>query len=191
MPETRYDLYFSGKTMEGSDPQTVRSKIGRLFAANDKTLDRLFSGSPVRVKSEVDQETASKYRVAFREAGALLDIRPATASNRPATTRPDESEPWTLLPPNTGSLIDCAPPVTALPIAETPGISLAPPGADMDTAEDPQPAVIDISGLTMSAPRTGSLEDYQSPVLPAPIPDISALELEKRDKPNPSEEDLV
>ena len=70
-----YDVYFSGQIMKDRDPAEVKSRIGALFKLQGAKLDALFSGSPVAIKKGIDMDQAVKYRVAFRDAGALVEIR--------------------------------------------------------------------------------------------------------------------
>ncbi|HEC16507.1 MAG TPA: hypothetical protein ENI99_08070 [Sedimenticola sp.] len=186
MSTERYDIFFSGQIMEGEDEAGVRKKIGAMFKASPEQLERLFSGKPVKIKSGVDLDKAVKYRVAFRDAGALVDIHPAasdaqTAQPQPATAKSTKPAPdtgaVTLLPPNTGSLIDCAPEIVAAPIPDISGISLAEPGATIDESEPPPPVDIDTEDLVLNPPRTGSLEDCRQAVEAMEIPDISALKI--------------
>jgi hypothetical protein len=188
MPIQQFDIYFSGQILEGQDPAEVRERIRRLFNAQDDQLQRLFSGEAVRIKGGVDEEEASKYRLAFREAGALLEIRvaEAAAASSPtpaAETRAQESDKdsgnLTLLPPNTGSLIDYAPEIEPREIPDISSMTLAPEGSTIDESEEPPAADIDTGNLTASPAQSGSLEDCQQPVEPYPIPDISNLQIEQ------------
>lgn len=79
-----FDIYFLGETLPGADPETTRDGVGRLFKLQGAAVDRLFSGKPLRVKKAVDTDTASRYRAAFRDAGALVQIVPAGAAPPPA-----------------------------------------------------------------------------------------------------------
>jgi hypothetical protein len=182
----QYDVFFSGAIMEGRDETEVRTKVGQLFKASGGQLERLFSGQPVRIKASVDLDTAVKYRVAFRDAGALVDIKPAATSDDKkaapqatpspaspgATPTAPETEEIELLPPRTGSLIDCAQKVTPAPIPDISSISMDEAGVTLDETAPPPPLEIDTSELSA---ETGSLEDYQQPVEPAQIPDISGI----------------
>jgi hypothetical protein len=183
MPSQTYDIVFSGQLIEGNDLAAARHKIGTLFKANDNQLDRLFSGKPVTIKTGVDDETATKYRVAFRNAGALVDIKPsADPSNslRSDLSPQNEHESLTLLPANTGSLIDCAKEVTPQPIPDISFMSLASAGAVIDESPEPEPAEIDTSNLSVSPANSGTLEDCKKEVEPYPIPDISHLDIYKK-----------
>jgi len=233
MSTDTFDIFFSGQIMEGQNETEVRKKVGHIFKANEKQLERLFSGQAIKIKSGVDLDNAVKYRVAFRNAGALIDIKPTTAANpkteaqpqaassQPSETstqpqgtagqplasaepQPAEKDEIELLPPQTGSLIDCAAEVIPAAIPNIDGLNFddtdepldktePPPPANIDTqnltlnpasletvldeTEPPPPANIDTSSMELNPANTGSLEDCQQAVEPAEIPDISALEM--------------
>ncbi len=212
MSTERFDIFFSGKIIEGQAEDEVRTKVGRIFKANEKQLERLFSGQTIKIKSGVDLDNAVKYRVAFRDAGALIDIKPAATDNAPATPQPQTSATQSpsakdeveLLPPMTGSLIDCAAEVIPATIGNIDNLDFGrqtgpldetepPPPANIDThdltlnsansesmldeKEPPPPANINTDDLALNPANTGSLEDCQQVVEPAKIPDISALEV--------------
>ncbi|TVO75304.1 hypothetical protein [Sedimenticola selenatireducens] len=184
MPVQRYDIYFSGKIIEDADLTTVKQKIAKLFNAGDEQLDYLFSGVSVKIKNNIDQDTAIKYRVAFRDAGALVEIRsadpidaaqPEAAANSNRHDHPETA--MTLLPPNTGSLIDCAPTIEPADIPNTDYLTLANSGAVLDESPTPSPVDIDISELTLAPANSGTLEEYQIKKQAAPLPDISQLRI--------------
>lgn len=186
MSETRFDVYFSGQVVEGQDRAQVMQTIGKLFNASGAALEQLFSGRPVRIKSAVDQDTAVAYRVRFRDAGALVDIRPlqrqGTQDGSGQAQASDYSTEMSLLPAHSGSLIDCATEVAPAKIADISDICLSAAGEILDNTPPPAPAVIDTSGISVSPARTGSLEDCQPATNPAPAADISGLRLEQPDK---------
>ncbi|MCP3868301.1 MAG: hypothetical protein GY703_09455 [Gammaproteobacteria bacterium] len=168
MPEQLYDIFFSGQILQGRNPVEVRSRIAKIFNADENALERLFSGTPVRVKAGVNEETAVTYRVAFRDAGASVNIKPC---GQPAPTN------LTLMPPNTGSLIDCAAEVPPVPIPDLSNLALSPEGTALDESKPAPPPVLDTSQLTLGPPRSGSLEDCHDPETARPIPDINHLGL--------------
>ena len=185
MSEPLYDLFFAGEIMAGQDPERVRAAVARMFGADDDTLARLFSGRPVKIKSAVDQETAIRYRVAFRDAGALVEVRPLApdaprAAPAPATGGTGET-PMQLLPPRTGDLSDCVPTREAAPLPDISAITLAAEGSIIDASEPPPPARIDTGDLTLAPAASGTLEDCQRPPQPHPLPDISNLQLSDDD----------
>ncbi|MES9906213.1 MAG: hypothetical protein ABW168_26475 [Sedimenticola sp.] len=181
MPEPLYDLFYSGKLMEGLDAEEVRGNLARMFKADEAMLNRLFSGTPVRVKGGIDQETAIKYRVAFRDAGALVDIRPCTGTAVEKQPLPSETGEMSLLPPHTGTLADCAVEKEPADIPDTSRITLAPTGSELDMTPPPATADIDTHGLSLNPANSGSLEDCHIEPEPAEIPDISGLKLDDFD----------
>ncbi len=208
MPSQTYDIYFSGQIMDGKDPAETRQQVGKLFKVDQKKLERLFSGTPVRIKNGVDEETAAKYRVAFRKAGALVEIKASnlTAESIEANNNTDQagSSELTLLPPNSGSLIDCAPKITPQQLPDINHLSVAPAGSLIDCAPEitpqplpdiehlsvaslgaildesskPEPLEIDTEDLDLNPANTGTLEDCKKEVEPYPIPDIRHLDLD-------------
>jgi hypothetical protein len=245
MTADTYDVYFSGAVIKGNDPDEVKRKIGALFKLQGDKLERLFKGDPVPIKRGVDMDRAIKFRVAFRDAGGLVDIvpagdpppqakpRPAAAPRPPATTSatapgPESSgltladgplEPVADAEANTPAiavpeyelsseqgfdLSDCAPVVEAVSIPDissldldkqgstldespepevleidTSALELDKPGAALIEESPPEPPDIDTADLSMLPPNQGSLEDCQTPVEPAPIPNIDHLHIEK------------
>lgn len=179
MPTKRFDILFSGKLIDGQDPVVARERLRRLFKASDAHIDRLFSGKPVVVKKGVDIETAGKYRLAFRQAGALLDIRTsadAAQQPEPAATVPEASG-MTLAPPNTGSLEEFAPKLEPVTLPDISSLDMSAAGAALDEAPTPAPPHIDTGGLSMVESRDWTLDDCQPPPLPEVLPDIDDLEL--------------
>jgi hypothetical protein len=185
MPSQTYDIFFSGQLTEGANRNEARQKVASIFKANEDKLNKLFSGKQVMIKSGVDDETASKYREAFRKAGALVDIRLSAASSKnkekptTETTSHKSAEELTLLPPNTGSLIDCAKKITPQPIPDISSITLASPGSVIDESPDPEPVEIDTSKLSAAPAKSGTLEDCNIEKEHYPIPDISHLDIDR------------
>lgn len=156
-----FDVYFLGETLPDADPASVRQGVARLFKIQEDAAERLFSGKPLRVKQGLDVETASRYRAAFREVGALVQIVPAGGPPPEAveTQAPTPDQPL----PTIG--------------VDEEGITLAEPGAIIDPSPPAAIADIDISDLVALPPNSGSLADCTIEKPPQPIPDISHLKL--------------
>ncbi|WOJ93886.1 hypothetical protein R0135_01645 [Congregibacter variabilis] len=77
----RYDIAFAGECLEGHDPAAVREAMGKLFKADDATLERLFCGTRQRIKRNCDKATALKYQKSLAAAGAKAIITLATAAS--------------------------------------------------------------------------------------------------------------
>ncbi len=167
----QYDIFFSGQLIDGSDETVARSKLAALFKLPRERVEHLFSGKPVAVKRSVNMDTAIKYRTAFRDAGALIEIKPITdtatagAASIPAvapspepTAAPPEasgqdlptsSSGLSLSPANTGTLEGFAPEVVPVEIGDISQISMAAVGSTIDEREPPPPLEIDTSALSI------------------------------------------
>jgi hypothetical protein len=172
MSAETYDVYFSGAILKDADSAEVKRKIGAMFKLEGDKLERLFSGQPRQIKRGIDMDQAIRFRVAFRDAGALVDIVPAgepppdPAARAAAKPRPEQP-----LPP-AGQTPESRPSEPA-----TSGLTLA----DGPLPVPPQPPAppIQAPDYGLSAPKEFNLSDCAPPVEPAPLPDISALDLDK------------
>jgi len=168
----KFDVFFAGEILEDCNESGVRDALSTGFNLQPTQLDHLFSGSTVAVKKGIDGEAAAQYRLAFRKAGALVEIRPsqtgsASQATEPAKQpnageQPDQGAPQapaavppaasglTLSPPKTGSLIDCAEEVIPAVIPDISAINLSPEGAQLDDTPEPPPANINTDALNLS-----------------------------------------
>ena len=174
----RYDIFFAGQCLEGRDPQAVRAALGRLFKADEPTLDRLFCGQRQRIKGGCDAATANKYRQALTAAGAKVSIAPASGRVAPAAAA---SSPPAAAPDSGGlTLADAGErlgPATAEVAALTPpDFDLAEVGADLGPPPSPPPPAPDTSGLSL-AREGGDLSDCAPEPAPAPALDLSHMAL--------------
>ena len=163
-----FDIYFLGEMLPDTVPDVVKPKVAKLFKVSEDAVDRLFSGKPLRVKQNVDADAASRYRAAFRDAGALLEIVP-NGSPAPQARKPAAEA---------SNVVDIASAAGPAPAAPDGGdMSLAEPGATIDHTPVPPPADIDTSTLSAQPPNSGSLEDCKVEKDPYPIPDISHMQI--------------
>ena len=154
-----FDIYFLGEMLPDADPDAVRRGVAKLFKVQEDSVERMFSGKALRVKQAVDAEVASRYRTAFRDVGALIQI--VANGSPPPSAKPAVSSPAPVSSANTGGR----------------AMGLAAPGATIDLTEPPPPANIDTSSLEALPPNTGSLVDCHVEKPHRPIPDISHLDL--------------
>ena len=185
----RYDIFFAGQCLEGRDAQAVRAALGRLFKADDQTLDRLFCGQRQRIKGGCDAATASRYRQALTAAGAKVSIAPAAgrvaaspaASSPPVASSPTAASSPPAAAPDSGLTLAKAGerlgPATADVAALTPpDFDLAEVGADLGPPPSPAPPAPDTSGLSL-AREGGDLSDCAPEPAPAPALDLSHMAL--------------
>ncbi len=71
-----YNVHYAGEVITGHEPAQVRARLGKLFGADDATLDKLFSGRTRLIKKGCDRATAEKYRAAMQRAGAVAILEP-------------------------------------------------------------------------------------------------------------------
>ena len=183
----RYDVYFTGRVLEGHDPEQVRRQLGSLFNADQRTLDLLFSGKPRLIKRGCDRASAEKYKNAMERVGAVPVItrgdaapgstreaaRPATAAEKIAAlaAQPDD------LRYRSGTDPDPAGEQASADAPATTGIGLAPPGTAVLREEEravPRVREIDTTGLEVDT--TATRLSVASEPLPATL-DTSHLSL--------------
>lgn len=186
----RYDIYFSAKVMDGYDLVKVKQAVAHIFRADDARVELLFSGKSIRIKQSVDAETAGQYRAILRKAGMLLDIRPSeVATPVEQESQSNETPPLTgmevseddplfeLLPANTGTLEDCAPPPPPPLNVNIDGLKLDALGTQLAEHRANPVAEIDTSDLSAFPPNSGSLEDCVVEQEPYEIPDITHIKV--------------
>lgn len=93
MENTLYDIYFRGEIAEGQDLDTVKSRFGEVFNADEKRISLLFSGKPCLLKKGLDKEGALKYQAVLKKTGAKIIIKArsvddAGTGNQQATAQP-------------------------------------------------------------------------------------------------------
>ena len=184
----KFDIFFSGEILEGRDEQQVREAVGKLFKLSGDRLDALFSGEPKRIKKNLNVEQSGRFREAFRTAGAIVQI--VSAGEQPpkeaqqAATKPDSASGLKLAPvgSNLSPLPRDAGHGTQTTANHTTELEIAP--IESASAEPtPQPVDIDTSNLQAAPAESGSLEEFAPAVEPAPLPDISNMDIARDDQP--------
>jgi hypothetical protein len=196
MSDQLFEVAFSGKISEGVDVDDVKSKVGKMFSADEAKLEQLFSGKRIVIKKNVDQATATKYKTALNRAGADCEVKSmdgesdsasvaaapvaaavatpaATTASKPVSQEYETEYDGEVEPP---------PQVDPLGITgdqiEDLSASLAPVGSELQSdyavAETPQ---IDTSELDV-APVGSELNTAKKEPEPPP-PDISGITLEE------------
>jgi hypothetical protein len=131
-----FRLVFRGEVLAGQHKAVVKQRLGAVLKLDGPRLEALFTGKPVTVRKFADGETAARFEIAFKRAGARLRIVP----------------------------IDAAPEAKAAPASAAAGFDLAAPGARLQEPVDAAPAAVDTSHLTIAevgadmAPRKAPAE---------------------------------
>ncbi len=197
---SRFDLIFTGELIDGCEPAQVRRDLERLFKTDAAAISRLFTGMPVVIKKDIDEQTAKRYRAALQQVGALCQVRPAAgtdaqegAAGQGVTTVAPASSLTSaaILPP--GSILTESR-MIAPPAFDFTGLSVAPPGETLVERAQLAPAPPPAPGAYQVAPAGTDLVEPRR-ITPAPLPDISALTMappgttvltaDERDRPPP------
>lgn len=83
MSEEKQELYkivFRGELVANMGEQEVRRNLAERLRFSEAALDKLFSGAPMILKADLDQETANRYAKALWQAGARCNIEPMVAA---------------------------------------------------------------------------------------------------------------
>ena len=194
MSDELFEVAFSGQISEGANLDDVKSKVGKIFNADEAKLALLFSGKRIVIKKNIDQATAAKYQVALGNAGAVCEIvaigdaTPAVQTQAaapapvavPAEPVPDSAP--SLTDYKTEYEGDVEPPPQTDPLGitgdqiEDLGVSIAPVGSELQDAHaEPEAPQLDISGLDV-APVGTNIAPTRKEQEP-PLPDTSGITL--------------
>lgn len=186
--EERYNIYFAGQVMDGFSLTDVRSKMAKVFNADQATLDKLFCGKPQLIKRECDKATALKFKQALEQAGAIPVIKraelPTAVANTtpaPAMTAAEKIAALAAAPDETSYQQGAQPPPSAADKQEaatgTSGIVLAPPGTDvLREHERAEPVIHEVDTSELAADTTAErLSPEASP--PPAAPDTGHLSM--------------
>ena len=151
MDSIRYDIYFTGKLVEGHTVAQAQQQFAQLFKMAPEKASQLFTGKPQLIKRDIDKAQALKYKQALRNAGmqtAFKATQQAKTTPTPATSSLSGANQQT---PNT---IPVAPsPAPAQPATLL--LSVAPIGSDvLNESERQQPTQqnIDTSAIKLASP---------------------------------------
>lgn len=189
LPE-KFDLVFRGQLAKGFDPETAKKNLGQLFKISTAKVEALFSGKPVTLKRGLSAESANKYRVAIKKAGALVELvedKPAEKRGKAVFTASTEAGSTSVSGmgaiPGTQSAaaaISGTEPLSAAGEADDGGLSLAPLGTAVLTTEERKPVElrqVDTSRLSLRPPGKSLLDASEYRAVPAAREISSTLEL--------------
>lgn len=192
MSEELFDLVFKGELSPGFDAAQVKKNLQQLFRINEQQVESLFSGKPITLKKQLDADTANKYRVAMKKAGARVNVvqsenvpaKPADSvtAKKAATTPP--SAPPTHQERATGDQYETAlgaqadKPKQARQPINAPDYKVAAVGSNMiEEGEKEHKQAVDVSITHLDvAPMEGNLvgedELMSLPILEIDVPDF-------------------
>ena len=173
-----YEVVFAGELVPGADAAQVEANLARLFQADPQRIAALFSGRRIVIKSNLDGESAEKYRQTLERAGARVEVSAlgAVAAVVPAVEA---------APPAVGAAAGEFPALQVTPRDEymaafrdvtAPDFGLAPVGVDLQE-QRPAPAApaLDLSQLSVAPVGSDLGEARAAPS--AVVPDTAYLKL--------------
>lgn len=187
MADEKFDLVFKGQLVKSVDEAQAKVNLGRLFKIDGARLEALFTGKAVTLKKNLDFDTASKYRVAIKKAGAVVELVAVEASAPvpkaapapapaavPATPKPAfnpaPAEPRASKPVSTPAAAIVGSAASQVSV-DVPDFGVAPPGADLleGSERDSLPLMeVDTSAIALRE-TTGNLVDASEIARPAPV----------------------
>lgn len=96
MSDELFNVVFRGDIVPGQSLPEVKQRFAQVFRLTPDKVDAYFSGKPVVLKKECDRATADKFRAVLQQAGAVVDIKSASAPAqvpRPVPVRPVAAPP--------------------------------------------------------------------------------------------------
>ncbi|WP_295473609.1 hypothetical protein [uncultured Pseudomonas sp.] len=177
---TLYEIVFSGRLLEGAQPDKVKANLARLFQADEQRMALLFSGRRLVLKNNLDAQAAEKYRSTLERAGALcevVDMHPRIEEVELAP--PPGPSSWLQREKPAAGRLEVAPRdvyMAAFSAVDAPDLPLAEVGAALQDPVPPAPAPqLDLSAITL-APPGSDMGEAKKPA-PAPAPDTSHLKI--------------
>lgn len=76
MSDQLFEVAFSGQVNEDANLEDVKSRVAKMFNADEAKLAQLFSGKRIVIKKNIDRATAAKYQTALNRAGAQCEVAP-------------------------------------------------------------------------------------------------------------------
>jgi len=81
----KFNVVFNGKTEPNQDIEDVKQRLTTVLKLDAAGIARLFDGSAVIIKKNVDAATAEKYSQAFKGSGAVCIIEPVGVVPQPTS----------------------------------------------------------------------------------------------------------
>ena len=85
MTDTRYEVIYRGKILEGFEFETAKQNLMRMFSLSEAKAERILKSRRAVLKKNADEPTAKKLGVALKKAG--LDV--ALTKTQPAMVSPE------------------------------------------------------------------------------------------------------
>jgi hypothetical protein len=184
MSEQHFEVVFRGDVEPGQSVQDVKEGLAKLFKADPARIEQMFSGKPVVIKGNLDEETALHYQSSLQKVGAVVEIR----SNQPADLVAQNSNIQGEDPQDDSLEDDTPDPEESDPLEDFDfDFDVAPVGADVlpdGHKKEFVPADVDTSHLTVSEAGSDVLEKKDQRSYEDRDVDTSHLSVEAIEEPN-------
>lgn len=174
-----FDIYFTGKLVEGIDPEQAKQHFSQLFKTEPSQIEKLFNGKPQLLKRGCSKSEAIKYKAALHKAGLLVAFKAHQAQASQITKPPAQEETTThatktdssltLSPVGSDVLRDSEKHVFIEADIDLSGIQLTSPFSPVEEPEKESPSAPDISHLSAAAVGEDLLIDKPASVSPPPM----------------------
>lgn len=189
MSDELFNVVFRGDIVPGQVLPEVKARFAQVFRLEADKVEPYFSGKPVVLKKECDRATADKFKAVLQQAGALVDIKSATAAApapRPVPARPAAAPaaPAAALTPTPAAAPTQAAVAPAAAVAGEAAWSLSARGSDLLKPGEvvaPEPVQVNIDHIQV-VKRNPFATDAEAPLEPdrniaPPALDLSAYQL--------------
>jgi hypothetical protein len=174
-----FDIYFTGKLVEGIDSGQAKQNFAQLFKTEPSQVEKLFNGKPQLLKRGCSKSEAIKYKTALHKAGLLVAFKahqtPAAkppskdVQEAPATHTTKTEGSLTLAPAGSDVLRDSEKHVFIEANIDLSSIQLSSPFSQVEEPEKETPLAPDISHLSTAAVGEDLLVDKPEPASPPPM----------------------
>jgi hypothetical protein len=170
MIEGQFNIVFAGRLTPGKTEVEVKQNLARLFKTQVQQIERLFIGSEVTLKKNLDYAQAMKYQSALKQAGALVLIKkvdPVTTQPMGSVQKQGAQSPQNVEKPSSD----------VNNLNEKSDWSVAPPGERLPSTEKPAPIPVpDLSAYSVANLGTTLVEQKNKPTVEV---DTSGLSLDE------------
>jgi hypothetical protein len=158
MIDGKFDVVFRGQTVKNFDVDQVKSNLAKLFKSSPEAIERLFSGTEVVIRKDLDYSAAMKYQSALKSSGALALIKEVeSASNEQPSDAVKSTPPSATAPPatptsslNTNEKVDTAAESSSNVEPDDGALTIAKPGERILPPKDPEKRDVDTSSLSLA-----------------------------------------
>lgn len=180
MDSVRYDIYFTGKLVEGHTSLQAQQQFAQLFKMTPEKVDSYFTGQPQLLKRNIDKAQALKYKQALHKAGMLTAFKAhqEQASLEPSTEtapKPTQAAVVSTAASNPSAVTQTE---SVQPIQPETKLTIAPTGSDVlndNERRQPEHRDIDTSAIKLVSPFLDPEPINQEPINQQQAPDTSHL----------------